>query len=119
MKAINLTVPDFFLCEQPIKDGSNLDQRMWIYSKLSLSLIEVLPEDEITTAVDKSLIQKRFIYINSDGIKESFLLIFVQNNCAAVDADPINLLQKAWEWFEDYLKWEDGNIDSQSYVQNN
>lgn len=119
MKPIQLTIPDFFLCEQPIKDGSNLDQRMWIYSRVTISLIEVIPEDEIIAVIDRSLIQKRFKYINSDGIEESFLLVFIQNNCAMVEANPLDLLNKAWSWFEKYLKWEDGNIDESDFSVNN
>lgn len=119
MKAIDLKLPEFFLCEQPIKDGSNLDQRMWIYSRLSLSLIEVIPEDEIPVAINRKLVQNRFLYKNTDGFEESFLLFFVQNNCAMVDQNPIELLKEAWKWFEAYLRWEDGNIDQTSISRNN
>lgn len=119
MKAIDLKVPDFFLCEQPIKDGSNSDHRMWIYSRLSMSLIEVIPEDEIPVAINKDLVQNRFFYKNPEGFEESFLLFFVQNNCAMVDQDPIELLKQAWKWFEAYLRWEDGNIDTTNFASNN
>lgn len=119
MKEINLTVPNFFLCEQPIKDGTAMDQRMWIYSRLSLSLIEVIPEDEIPVAINRDLVQNRFFYTNPDGMEESFLLFFVQNNCAMVDVDPIELLKEAWAWFESYLRWEDGNIDQTATARDN
>jgi hypothetical protein len=119
MSVEKLVIPDFLLCEVPIKGGDNLDKRMWIYSRMTLSLIEIIPEDYLPAATNRNLIQKRFLYKNSGGLTESFLLVLVQNNCGLVDFEPLHLLVNAWQWFENYLKWEDGNIDSSIEAQDN
>jgi hypothetical protein len=38
----NLVTPEFFMCEIPVKDGTFNDQRLWVYHRKSLSLIEFL-----------------------------------------------------------------------------
>lgn len=110
-KSVKLKIPDFLYCEIPIKDGSIQDQRAWIYCPQALSLIEVIPEDELTVAINRELIQKKFTYENTDCYPEEFLLVIVQNNCEISDIDPQELLANAWDYYQNYLIWEDSQID--------
>lgn len=111
MKAEELTIPEFILGEVPIKDGSIQDQRSWIFCPRALSLIEVIPEEELTVAIHRYLVQKKFTYLNSQKVKENFLLVIVQNNCEFTSINPIQLLEKSWQYYLQYLKWEDENLD--------
>ncbi len=111
MRAVELFIPEFVLVEIPVKDGSMHDERMWIYCPQALSMIEVISEFEIDAVLHSSLIQKRFKFTNSQGEEESFTLGIVQNNCGLAEVDPHDLLDRAWHFFNDYLVWEDSNID--------
>jgi hypothetical protein len=106
-----LKLPNFFHAEIPIKDGSFQDQRAWIYCPQALSLIEIIPEDETVTAINRDLVQKKFIYENPDCFPEEFRLVIAQNNCELAGVDPVELLYKAWLWYEQYLIWEDAQLD--------
>lgn len=59
MEKFNFAKPEFLLCEIPIKDGSQNDNRIWVYSTNSLSLIEFINVDE-------------FIDFQFNGIQERF-----------------------------------------------
>ena len=41
MKKFDFIKPEFLMCEIPIKDGSQHDDRLWIYHLKSLSLFHV------------------------------------------------------------------------------
>jgi hypothetical protein len=107
MRAEELEIPKFLLCEQPIKANNNLDHRAWIYCPTSLSLIEVIPEEDITVAINRKLVQKKFTFENSNLFPEEFTLVIVQDNCEMAEINPYHLLQKAWEFYEEYLIWSD------------
>lgn len=111
MKFEELIIPQFVLAEIPVKDGSIHDDRSWIYCPGALSLIEVIAEDELTVALDRSLIRKKFTYENPDCFPEYFLLVIIQNNCEYAGVDPQLLLDQAWNWYQKYLIWEDSAID--------
>jgi hypothetical protein len=102
MKIEELIIPEFIFGEIPIKTGSIHDQRMWIYCTRALSLIEVIAEDELTVAIDRKLLQKK--YQHED---EQYTLVFIQNNCEATENDPNDLLDNAWHFIAQYFKWED------------
>ncbi|MBF03240.1 MAG: hypothetical protein CMP76_08085 [Flavobacterium sp.] len=44
--------PEFFLCEIPIKNNTFHDHRLWVYHRLSLSLIEFVNVDEFKDYFD-------------------------------------------------------------------
>ena len=100
-----MNLPRFLFCEQPIKTGTFQDQRMWIYCPPALSLIEAIPEDEITVAINRDLIQKRYRYND-----ESYLLVFTQNNADYAEINPADLMDEAWQWLCKYFAWEDQQI---------
>lgn len=97
----NYTQPEFFFCEIPIKDGSQNDDRIWIYHRLSLSLIEFVNVDNFVDFQFQG-IQDRFEYLD-----ENWFGVFVQNNCEATDHKPYEVLKKAWRFLENYFIWED------------
>lgn len=99
--------PDFLLCEIPVKDKSFNDDRLWVYSRLSLSLIEFICLNDIEVSNFQNT-QKKFTFFD-----EQWIGVFVQNNCEPTDNDPNEILNQAWEFFRDYLAWEDVNILNQ------
>lgn len=90
--------PEFFLAEIPVKDGSINDKRQWIYSRLSLSLIEFVKVDNVVTYHFKNK-QKKFSFQNSH-----YVGVFAQNNCEATENDEDEILNKSWEFYKQYLK---------------
>lgn len=93
MEKFNYTTPDFLFCELPIKDNSQNDNRIWIYSTKSLSLIEFINVDEF---IDFQFTgkQDRFEYENIDGFIENYFAVFTQNNCEFTDKNPDEILKK-------------------------
>lgn len=106
MQKFNFSQPDFLLCEIPVKDGTLNDNRLWVYHRLSLSLIEFVNVDDFKDFQFKGT-QERFEYENINGLIENWFGIFVQNNCEATDNNPNQILQNAWEFLKDYFNWED------------
>lgn len=113
MKIAEIKMPKFLLAEEP--QGGDFH---YIYSPHYLSLVLVIPEDVATVTLNKSNLKKprkTYQYEN-----EVFELVLVQNNVEATGGamSPIiseaEFLDKAWEWYADYLKWEDKNIDDET-----
>ncbi|MCP9763911.1 hypothetical protein [Lacihabitans soyangensis] len=113
MSAEELFVPEFLLAEIPIKDKSVQDDRLWIYSSKYVSLIEAYCEGFVVFVFPLNMIQKKFEYVNSDGVTETWNLVFVQNNVGFVDSEknPVEVLDDAFHFLETYLTWEDINLD--------
>jgi len=65
MPKFNFTQPKFLLCEIPIKNGSQNDNRLWVYHRLSLSLIEFVNVDDYKDFQFKGT-QERFEFENID-----------------------------------------------------
>jgi pyocin large subunit-like protein len=107
MKKFEHIQPDFLFCELPIKDGTQNDERIWIYHRLSSSLIEFVNIDEFPDFQFKGK-QDRFEYE-----EENWFGVFVQNNCEYTDQNENEVLKKAWKFLENYLIWEDNNIDNE------
>jgi hypothetical protein len=101
MKKFEFTKPEFLFCEIPIKDGSDHDDRIWIYHMESLSLIEFINVDDFEDFqfVGK---QDRFEYLD-----ENWFGVFVQNNCEGSEHNPDQVLKKAWKYLEEYFDWEE------------
>jgi hypothetical protein len=101
MEKFNFTKPEFLFCEIPIKNGSQHDDRIWIYHLNSLSLIEFINVDDF---VDFQFTgkQDRFEYLD-----ENWFGVFVQNNCEVTEQNPEAVLKKAWKYLEEYFDWEE------------
>ena len=96
-----LILPEFLLAEYPIKDGSVNDLRSFIVHK-GISLIEIIPNDEIITIVFDSKTSKQYSFFDED-----FTLVYHTNNVEYYNIPPLDLLDKAWQWYREYLIWED------------
>lgn len=101
MKKFEFTKPEFLFCEIPIKDGSDHDDRIWIYHLESMSLIEFINVDDFK---DFQFIgkQDRFEYLD-----ENWFGVFIQNNCEGTEQNPDQVLKKAWKYLEEYFDWEE------------
>jgi hypothetical protein len=113
MKFEKIEIPEFLLAEIPVKDKTIHDNRIWINATKWLSLIEVYCEGDVDFAFPMNLIQKKYTYVNTEGVTETWVLVFVQNNIGFIDSDknPVDVLDDAWRFFEIYLTWEDINLD--------
>jgi len=110
-----LITPEFLFCEIPIKDNTFNDNRIWIYSVKSLSLIEFINVDDLVD-FNFPTAKYRFEYQNSDGNIEDYFAVFTQNNCEYTGNDADQIMQKSWKFLSDYLRWEDGNIDESDNI---
>lgn len=101
MGKFEFTKPEFLFCEIPIKDGSDHDDRIWIYHLESMSLIEFINVDDFK---DFQFIgkQDRFEYLD-----ENWFGVFIQNNCEGTEQNPDQVLKKAWKYLEEYFDWEE------------
>lgn len=107
-----IILPQFLLAEDP---KGTADKTTFIYSPHYLSLVLIIPEDEktfIPNEENRSRKRKTFFYND-----ESFELIILQNNVAyaggtlSPEISEDEFLDLAWKFWEDYLIWEDRNID--------
>ena len=105
MKKFDFIKPEFLMCEIPIKDGSENDDRLWIYHLDSLSLIEFIYVDDFKDFHFTGK-QDRFEYLG-----ENWFGVFVQNNCEVTEQDADQVLKKAWKYLENYCIWEDDQED--------
>jgi hypothetical protein len=101
MKKFEYVQPDFLFCEIVIKEGTQNDNRIWIYHRKSLSLIEFINVDDFKD-FQFSGKQERFEYLD-----ENWFGVFVQNNCETTDQDADLVLKSAWKYLEEYFIWED------------
>ncbi len=109
MSKFNYTQPSFLFCEIAVKDGTQNDDRIWIYHLKSLSLIEFVCANDVDD-FQFSGKQERFDFENIDGVIEDWFGVFVQNNCEATDFNPDKVLKVAWEYLKEYMIWEDEKI---------
>lgn len=110
MKEIKL--PLFLLANEPTEKYTGIE---YIYSPPYLSLIMVVSENDTTTLLNSENINKpRMTYQYQN---ESFEFVIIQNNVKATggqiapEVSELEFLDSAFVWFENYLKWEDANID--------
>lgn len=107
-----LTTPRFLLAEEPIKDLSNeAPNRVWIYAPFCLSLIECISLSEVTfIPFESNRTSKDYEYFSPlYQSSETWKLIFIQENTevAAEAITPEQLLDQAWEFYSNYMLWED------------
>jgi hypothetical protein len=105
MGKLEFEKPEFLFCEIPIKDGSDEDDRLWIYHLESLSLIEFINVDDFTDFQFTGK-QDRFEYLD-----ENWFGVYVQNNCESTNQNADQVLKKAWNFLEEYFDWEEEQED--------
>jgi hypothetical protein len=107
-----LTLPMFLLAENPTEDYNKF---VYIYSPVYMSLILIIAEDHQTVVLNEEMRRrprKTFHYED-----EIFEFVIIQNNVLmtgghlAPKISEDDFLDQAWEWWESYLIWEDGNTD--------
>jgi hypothetical protein len=101
MGKLEFEKPEFLFCEIPIKDGSDDDDRLWIYHLESLSLIEFINVADFTDFQFTGK-QDRFEYLD-----ENWFGVYVQNNCESTNQNADQVLKKAWKFLEEYFDWEE------------
>lgn len=107
-----ITLPTFLLAENPTEDHNKY---VYIYSPVYMSLILIVAEYHQTVVLNDEMQRKpRKSFQYND---ETFEFIVLQNNVImtggqlAPRISEIEFLDLAWEWWENYLRWEDDNID--------
>ncbi len=98
--------PDFLLAEIPIKNNTINDDRIWVYCSKTFSLIEFILQDDFPERAYVGT-QTTFVYKDTDGYKENWIGVYIQNNCAMVGIDQKENLNDAWSFLETYFKWEE------------
>lgn len=111
-KIQKLTVPEFLLCEIPIKNKTIEDNRLFINCTRALSLIECICVNDIDVAFNVPFTE--FKYKN-----EVWHLYIVQNNCNITNVNEKELLNKAFNFLSQYFEWEDKNIDNSKFTSLN
>ncbi len=106
----NFEQPDFLLAEIPVKDGSQHDDRIWVYCNKTFSLIEFILEDDFPDAEFVGT-HAVFTYTDLDEYEEKWTGVYIQNNCALVGVDQKDNLQAAWNFLENYFNWEEQEDD--------
>ena len=101
MQKFEYVQPEFLFCQIPIKNGSQNDNRIWVYHRLSLSLIEFIHVDRLKDFEFKGK-QDRFEYLD-----QNWFGVFVQNNCEVTGANQDFVLKKSWEFLKAHLIWLD------------
>ncbi|NKI28174.1 hypothetical protein HCG49_16590 [Arenibacter sp. 6A1] len=97
----DFTLPEFLFGEFPIKDDSFNDQRQFIVHR-GISLIEVIAHDEFEDIVFDGKTSKKYSYFGED-----FTLAYHTNNTEDSSHGELEVLDRAWEWYREYLIWED------------
>ena len=107
-----IKLPKFLLAEEPTEPN---DRDIYIYSPHYLSLVLVIPEDEKPVLLNEETRKKpRKTFTYED---ETFELVIIQNNVEmtggnlAPEITEIEFLKQAYDWYKDYLIWEDKNIN--------
>lgn len=122
-KFTQISLPEFIHCENEPKNGDFIhDNRQFIYAPKFLSLVELIPFDDIQIAYPMELFQKQYFYTSElYRQEEEWLLVLVQNNLEAYNSlmeienidnglepiTPDRFLDMAWDYYKKYLVWED------------
>lgn len=93
--------PIFLFAENPIKTGDFQDQRQFILHKGS-DLIEIVSHPEFLV-FDES---EQFVTKPFDFFDEHFILIW-RTKTTFDQVEQISILDAGFNWFREYLIWED------------
>ncbi|MCT4034892.1 hypothetical protein HZQ14_15825 [Elizabethkingia anophelis] len=112
---MEIKLPKFLLSEEPTGD---MNRFVYIYSPVYMSLILIVAEDSQTVILNDEYLSKPRKTFKYEY--ETFEFIIIQNNVKltggqlAPEISEPEFLNQAWAWYEEYLKWEDNNIDNDS-----
>ncbi len=100
-------LPKFLLSEIAVKDGSYNDDRVWITCTEYMCIVEFIYMNN----VDELELDSDQIQLNFEYEEEEWVGFFALNNCEIEEVEPKQVLSEAWEYFKEYLIWEDDNLD--------
>lgn len=112
---MEIKLPKFLLSEEPTGD---MNRFVYIYSPVYMSLILIVAEDSQTVILNDEYLSKPRKTFKYEY--ETFEFIIIQNNVIltggqlAPEISEPEFLNQAWAWYEEYLRWEDNNIDNDS-----
>ncbi len=110
-----LKLPMFLLAEDHTEP---IDRFTYIYSPRYLSLILIIAEDFQTVLLNEENRKRPRKIFHYEG--EVFEFVILQNNVLNVggqlapEISEDQFLENAWVWYENYLKFEDQNIDEEN-----
>lgn len=97
----DFSLPDFLLGEFPIKNDGFNDQRQFIIHK-GITLIEIIPHEVFTHVTFENQTAAQYSYFGED-----FTLCYHTSNGGYYNLEEKELLDLAFEWYREYLIWED------------
>lgn len=115
MNSFEFQQPEFLLCEIGIKDSTLLgdhilnDERLWVHHLPSSSLIEFVFMNELGSYNFREK-HREFTYLTY-----RYTGFYVKNNCALFNQSEDIVLNRAWEYLEDFLTWEDREINRHDF----
>jgi len=112
MKITNYTLPEFVFIDGNSHQGDSLEGRTVIVHIRSYTIIEVIALDEVVIADFSGSRTYKFSYLNKFGITEKHMFAVHYKSSHVSDLDLNNIFMKTAEWYTNYLRWEDGNIET-------
>lgn len=113
LEAYQLTLPEFAFVEGSDHEEDNiLRGRTVIQHIRSYTVMELFDKDE-PIALNRDAKKFEFEYINIYGIAEQ--LILVVHFTFAEDFQLPEIFEKAANWYMEYARWEDRNIDNDGF----
>lgn len=101
---------EFLLAEDPQRPEIG---EFLLHINTPVALIQVLSMDDSDPVADERYIAKDFTYVGPDGYTEVFQLVCMPFTDGVVEfnketqAQLLPVLDRAWKWYSNYLKWED------------
>jgi hypothetical protein len=115
-KLTNYTLPEWVFLDANSHSGNPLEDRTVIQHIRSYTIIEVIALDEIVLMEMKTK-PFNFEYTNLIGVIEKHAM-FVHFSLAEF-SDLDSIVQRAINWYCDYLRWEDENIQNDNLTIEN
>lgn len=111
----------FILAENPMRPE---DSGIWIIHLLDpIAIIQCLEGHVGRGEVEPGNIFKHYQFNNAYQVLEEWTLkvhhFFTTDFLEEPEARAMKLLDRAWRWYRSYMEWEDNNIDTAKYGEDN
>ena len=121
-RIIELSLPEFAFLEGSGHEHPNvLTMRNVIYHVRTASVLEVL--EWKMSAIKPDKVQQRFTYRNRYGVDEKMIIVLHYSATLDEVEDREEIMERvvnpAIKWYCEYCDWEDRNIESEYYGQQN
>lgn len=114
MKLANLNLPEFAFLDANCHTGDDLEGRTVINHLRSNSIIEVFDSND-EVALNPEVKTLHYEMVNSLGLAEH--LTFAVHFSFAEEVEDI--LNKTAQWYAEYCRWEDANINNDFNAERN